>query len=411
MPQTYLYYMPQSVDLVSLPSQNMWKPYNEAAEQIIIGDHKRLWATNFLDDLKIEAVDFPFSNGVIGKVIVYEMEERQRIKNTVYNEGTKAIEQAKVEERLRELGITIRLDSFVDQATEKKVANVIREMMVEKGFQEAKVEPYHEALPGGPKTIALKFKITEGPKIKISNVDFVGNKVFSDGKIRGRMKTNKGGGFWIFPGSSVYQEDKFEEDAEAVVAFYRDQGYLQINVGQPNLKPIRDSKDGKERFMTLEIPISEGQRFRVDKFEFAGNDKVPADVMRPLFKMKTGDYYNEKKIREGFQKIQEIYGSGGHFEMTPYPEFVPEGDKVNVTIRINEGKQYFINRITFEGNTTTRDSVIRRELRLYENSVYNTEALKYSVKRLNQLGYFKPLEDQKNITTVRRRRVPTIRSI
>ena len=121
--------------------------------------------------------------------------------------------------------------------------------------------------------------------------------------------------------------------------------------------------------------------------------------MRPLFKMKTGDYYNEKQIREGFQKIQEIYGAGGHFEMTPYPEFEPEGDKVNVTIRINEGKQYFINRITFQGNTTTRDSVIRRELRLYENSVYNTEALKYSVKRLNQLGYFKPLEDQKNITT------------
>jgi outer membrane protein insertion porin family len=397
-PQTYLYYM-QVPDLVSLPSQNVWKPYNQAAEQTIIGDHKRLWATNFLDDLKIEAIDFPFSNGVIGKVIVYDMEERQRIKNTIYNEGTKAIEQSKVEERLRELGITIRLDSFVDQATEKKVANVIREMMVEKGFQEAKVEPYHEALPGGPKTVALKFKITEGPKIKISKVDFVGNKVFSDGKLKGKMKTNKGGGFWIFPGSSVYQEDKFEEDAEMVVAFYRDRGYLQIDVGQPDLKPIRDSKDGKERFMTLEIPISEGQRFRVDKFEFAGNDKVPADVMRPLFKMKAGDYYNEKKIREGFQKIQEIYGAGGHFEMTPYPEFKPEGDKVNVTIRINEGKQYFINRITFEGNTTTRDSVIRRELRLYENNVYNTEALKYSVKRLNQLGYFKPLEDQKNILT------------
>jgi outer membrane protein insertion porin family len=397
-PQTYLYYM-QVPDLVSLPSQNVWKPYNQAAEQTIIGDHKRLWATNFLDDLKIEAIDFPFSNGVIGKVIVYDMEERQRIKNTIYNEGTKAIEQSKVEERLRELGITIRLDSFVDQATEKKVANVIREMMVEKGFQEATVVPYHEALPGGPKTVALKFKITEGPKIKISKVDFVGNKVFTDGKLKGRMKTNKGGGFWIFPGSSVYQEDKFEEDAEMVVAFYRDRGYLQVDVGQPNLKMIRDSKDGKERFMTLEIPISEGDRFRVDKFEFAGNDKVPGDVMRPLFKMKAGDYYNEKKIREGFQKIQEIYGAGGHFEMTPYPEFKPEGDKVNVTIRINEGKQYFINRITFEGNTTTRDSVIRRELRLYENNVYNTEALKYSVKRLNQLGYFKPLEDQKNIVT------------
>src|SRR5688572_29303412 len=137
--QTYLYYM-QSPELISLPSQNIWKPYNEAAEQTIIGDHKRLWATNFLDDLKIEVLDFPFSNGVIGKVVVYQLEERQRIKTTVYNEGTKAIEQSNVEEKLRELGITIRLDSFVDQSTEKRVANVIRELMVAKGYQEAKVD-------------------------------------------------------------------------------------------------------------------------------------------------------------------------------------------------------------------------------------------------------------------------------
>ncbi len=395
-PQTYLYYM-QSTDLVSLPSQNVWKAYNEAAEQTIVADFKRLWATNFLDDLSIETQDYPFSNGVIGKVVLYNMEERQRIKNTVYNDGTKEIEQAKVEERLRELGITIRLDSFVDQATEKRVANVIREMMVEKGFQDAKVEPVHEALPGGPKTVALRFKVTEGPKVKISKVDIVGNKVFSDGKVRGKMKTNKGGGFWIFPGSSVYQGDKFEEDAEMITSFYREHGYLNADVGQPNLKPIKDSKDGKTRFMTLEVPVSEGTRFKVNKIDFAGNDKVPGDVMRPLFKMKTGEYYNEKRIRQGFEKIKEIYGTGGHFEMTPYPEFKPEGEKVDITIRINEGKQYFVNRITFQGNTTTRDNVIRRELRLYENSVFNTEALKYSVKRLNQLGYFKPLEDQKNI--------------
>lgn len=122
-PETYLYYIQTQP---SLPSRNEWKPFNQQTEQSLMEDFKRLWATNFLDDLKIETVDYRFSNGVIGKVIVYDMEERQRIKNTVYNDGTKEIEQAKVEERLRELGITIRLDSFVDQATEKRVANVIR---------------------------------------------------------------------------------------------------------------------------------------------------------------------------------------------------------------------------------------------------------------------------------------------
>ena len=392
--ETYLYYIQTQP---SLPSKNDWKPYNDQVERTLLEDFKRLWATNFLDDLKIETVDYTFSNGVIGKVIVYEMEERQRIKNTVYNEGTKEIEQAKVEERLRELGITIRLDSFVDQATEKKVANVIREMMVEKGFQEAKVEASHEALPAGPKAVALKFKVTEGPKVKISKVDFVGNKMFSDRKLKGRMKTNKGGGFWIFPGSGIYQEDKFEEDAEAVTAFYREKGYIQSNIGQPNLKHLRDSSDGKTRFMTLEIPVTEGTRYRVSKFDFAGNDKVPSNVLQPFFKIKTGDYYNEKRVRSGFDKIREIYGAGGHFEMVPVPDFAFDGDKVNVTLRINEGKQYFVNRITFVGNTTTRDNVIRREMRLYENGVFNTEALKFSVRRLNQLGYFKPLEDQKNI--------------
>ena len=394
--QTYLYYM-QSPDLVSLPSQKLWKPYNEKAEETIIADHKRLWATNFLDDLSIETADYTFSNGVVGKLIIYNMEERQRIKNMVYNDGTKEIEQAKVEERLRELGITIRLDSFVDQATEKRVANVVREMMVEKGFQEAKVEPVHEPMPGAPKSVALKFKVTEGPKVKISRVDFAGNKVYGDGKLKGRMKTNKGGGFWIFPGSGVYQEDKFEEDAQHIIDFYREKGYLQSDVGQPNLKFLRDSSDKKTRFMTLEIPITEGTRYRLDKFDFAGNDKVPANVLRPLFKLKAGDFYNEKRLRDGLDKAKEIYGAGGHFEMTPLPDFAFDGDKVNVTMRINEGKQYFINRITFLGNTTTRDNVIRREMRLYENAVFNTEALKFSVRRLNQLGYFKPLEDQKNI--------------
>jgi outer membrane protein insertion porin family len=395
-PQTYLYYM-KSPDLVSLPSRNEWKPYNDQAERQILQDFKQLWGTNFLDDLKIETVDYPFANGVIGKVVVYEMEERQRIKNTVYNEGTKEVEQAKIEERLRDLGITIRLDSFVDQSTEKRVANVIREMMVEKGFQEAKVEPVHEAMPGAPKSVALKFKVTEGPKVKISKVDFVGNKVFSDRKLKSKMKTNKGGGFWIFPGSGVYQEDKFEEDAQNVIDFYRQRGYLQANVGQPNLKKLRDSEDGKTRYMTLEIPTTEGTRYRVASMEFAGNDKVPATAIRPLFKLKIGDYYNEKHLREGIDKMREIYGGGGHFEMVPMPDYAYDGDRVNVTMRINEGKQYFVNRITFIGNTTTRDNVIRREMRLYENMVFNTEALKFSVRRLNQLGYFKPLEDQKNI--------------
>ena len=188
-------------------------------------------------------------------------------------------------------------------------------MLVDKGYQDAKVEPVIEPLPGGPKTVNLTFKITEGPKVKISNVDFVGNTVFADGKLKRRMKQNKGGGFLIFKGSGVYQEDKFEEDAERITEFYRERGYIEVNIGEPTLKKIKDSKDGKTRFMTLEIPVTEGRRFKVGEFGFDGNTKVPATALRPLFKLKTGDYYNEKKVRDGFDKSKEIYGAAGYFEM------------------------------------------------------------------------------------------------
>ena len=347
-PQTYLYYI-KGQDHVSLPSKNEWKPYNATVEEVFAQDFKTLWATNFLTDLSIETVDYPFSNGVVGKIVLYKMEERERIKNTVYNEGTKEIEQAKVEERLRELSITIRLDSFVDQATEKRVANVIREMMVEKGFQDAKVEAVHEPIAGSAKAVALKFKVTEGPKVKISTVDFVGNKMFGDGKLKRQMKNNKGGGFWIFRGSGVYQEDKFEEDAQNIVNFYRQRGYIQADIGQPKVKPVRDSKDGKTRYATLEIPVEEGKRFRLGEFKFQGNTKVKTEVLLPLYKLKSGDVLNIKKVIDGNNKAKEIYGVGGYMEFVPgvQPQPVVEtadsttagGDGVaNVTIDIQEGK-------------------------------------------------------------------------
>src|SRR3954467_893612 len=113
----------------------------------ILDDFKRLWATNFLDDLSIDVADYHFANGVIGKLVTYNMEERQRIKNITYinapdgkpynNEG---LDRTKFEEHLRDLSITIRLDTFVDASTEAKVSNAVREMLVDKGYQDAKVE-------------------------------------------------------------------------------------------------------------------------------------------------------------------------------------------------------------------------------------------------------------------------------
>jgi len=455
--ETYRYYIQTPV---SRPSENKWVPYDDDTEKAILDDFKRLWGTSFLDDLSIETLDYTFSNGVIGKIIVYDMEERQRVKIVDYD-GNKHVETNKIDEKLKDENAQIRLDSFLDQALITKVKGIVLDMEAEKGYEFATVTPQVKPIEGGTKTVHLTFLITEGPKVKIHEVAFVGNKAMSSRALKRQMKNNKQRWFLSFITSrGTYQKAKYEEDADKVVSHYRDNGYIAVRVGEPELKYLEDSKDKETRWVQLRVPISEGERYRVASVNFDGNKVVKADYLRTLFKVKPGDWYSDKVIRKGLEKAQEVYGSVGYWEFTGYPDLRPEGQgnpeapdapktdqavnapdapkpdqakavdgtdgqaatppaagnqeppkkgaavtpparkgppRVDVTVRLQEGKQYFVHRITFEGNTTTRDNVVRREMRLYEGGVFNTEALKLSVKRINQLGYFKKLEGGKEL--------------
>ncbi len=419
-PATYLYYIQLKP---SAPSQGLWTPYDEAAEKAIHDDFYRLWNTNFLDNVSVDTRDYKFSNGVIGKLVTYNMEERQRVKFGPDFVGSKQLDTTKIDEKLKELNLQIRLDTFLDAGLVKKVGGVVQDMMKEKGFQNAEVTPEIKEVPGGPKLVHLTYTISEGPKIKIQSIHFIGNKAISGGTLKGQMKDNKERSFWarMFAGLSTYQEAKFDEDAEKVVEYYRDHGYVTARVGAPELKLVRDSGDKKTRYIDLRIPVVEGNRYKVGEFTFDGNTVVKSADLRPMFKVESGKYYSEKTIRKGLEKAREAYGAGGYFEFTGYPDYkfrdqpnpaepqtpdalnaeAPNATNgppiVDVTVRLQEGKQFFVNRLTFTGNTTTRDNVIRREVRLVEDGVFNTEMLKYSIKRLNQLGYFKPLEGNKDV--------------
>jgi outer membrane protein insertion porin family len=417
---TYLYYI-EMKSKISRPSEDKWVPYDDSIEQVLREDFKRLWATNFLDDLAIEVQDYVFPNGVVGKNIIYNMEERQRIKIVDY-EGLKKVDQSKIEEKLKEKSISVRLDSFIDPGLIRRVTGVVRELYAAEGYQFAEVKPEIKEVEGGPKLVHVTFHVTEGPKVKIREIDFVGNKQVGSGTLSRKMKENKGRGFFSFiKGGGTYKEDKFADDAQAIVDAYRDEGYINAQVGQPEMKTVEDSADGKTRWIQLRVPITEGRKYKVGNFSIEGNKVVKSEALRPFFKVAQGETYSQKKIKKGLEKAQEAYGSIGYMEFTAFPDLQPrdgtrnsEGDGaagppapagpsdqtklegepvVDVTMRVDEGKQYFINRITFVGNTTTRDNVIRRELRLYEAGVFNTAALKDSVRRLNQLGYFKPLEN------------------
>ena len=407
-PQTYLYYIQTQA---SRGSDGVWVPYNEDTEQTLLADFKRLWGTSFLDNLRIEVLDEPYPNGVVGKRIIFHMEERPRVKIVDYPES---VDRTKLDEKMKEANISLRLDSFLDQGVIRRAEGVIRNLMAEKGHQFAEVRSRTEELPGGPKLVRVVFEADEGPKVKVRDIEFVGNNQVSDRALKRRMKETKEHWFlsWI-TGRGTYQEAKFEEDAEKVEEYYRERGYIQARVGTPEIRTIEDSKDKETRWVQLRVPVTEGNRYRVGAVSFDGNKVVDTKFLQPLFKLDSGEYYSEKDVRKGFEKAREIYGAAGYFEFTGYPdmEFLepaqgpvegPAQPTVNITMRLSEGDQYFVNRITFTGNTTTRDNVIRREMRLVEGAPFSTEALKYSIRRLNQLGYFQNLEQSPNAVDVQK---------
>jgi outer membrane protein insertion porin family len=408
-PETYLYYLHLRP---SRPSQGEWVTYDESTRTTIREDFRRLWATGFLDDLRIESDDYTFANGVVGKIVTYNLEERARIRLVRY-EGTGDLEQNKIDEELRDKDAAIKLDTFIDQGLIRRARTILRDLEAQKGYAAAEVTSTLEPIPGGPKLVQLVFTVNRGPKLVIRDVSFIGNRAIPDGTLKGVLKGNRPQGLLsLVSKRGAYDETAYADDAQKVEDFYRDHGYVAVRVGQPEVRTLDDSPDGKTRWVQLRIPVYEGRRYKVGTVSFDGQKIVRTEALQAIFKLKTGQWYQQELIRKGLTKAREIYGSIGHMEFTGYPDLkrrdqaepategttlpAPTGDEgpaiVDVVMRIAEGPRYVINRISFRGNTTTRDDVIRRELMLYEGGVFDTNALKNSVRRLNALGYFKTLE-------------------
>ena len=428
-PATYLYYMEIDAHL-SQPTQGVFIPYTEAMEEIVLADFWRLWDTRFLSDLWIEVEDDPFENGVEGVRVIFNLEERERVKLVNYT-GSDELNRGDIEDMLDGTGLRLRLDSFIDPQTVSRIEAALRQMFAEKGYQFADVSHEITAVAGGPKLVHVTFHMSEGPKVQIKKIGFVGNQVMSDRSLKRKMKGTKER-WWLsfISGRGTYQPAKFEEDAERIEGHYRNKGYIFAQVGQPEVTYLARSPDGKTQGVELRIHVSEGKRYRVGDVTFDGNTVVTAAGLEQLLKLKPGEFYNEEEVRDGILQAREVYGAYGYYEFSAFPDLqareeAPNGTGtdapetsarrdadpiVDVTMRIQEGTQYFVNRITFVGNLTTHDEVIRREMRLVENGVFDSEALKYTVRRLNQLGYFEPLdedalrveqaeqENQKNVT-------------
>ncbi len=523
--ETYLFYM-EIAKNVSAPSQGRWVPYTEDTEKMLRADFYRLWATDFLDDLKIEVVDEPWSNGVIGKRAIFRMVERPRVRIVTF-EGSKELKRTDIDTAMVDMDIAIRLDSFLDLQAAKRVEGLVETMFSANGFQFAEVTHTVEPIDSAANAVKLTFNMDQGPKVQVQSIEFDGNDQIDDGTLKSQMKQIKER-WWLswMTGRGTYKEALFDQDADLIVAHYLDQGYIDAAVGSPeteyldvleDLDPVQslsqlselaktsdryaelavatarhfgmprrsyfelgmrkdaamrwlrreiaserqteegvvgqlngvvaDADDDTTRRMRLSIPVDEGQRYRVGEVRFDGNSVVTDFGIQAMFAgLRPGEYYSQAVVTAALEGSREMYGSIGYTDLTIFPdlqrrnapdaadgpaadnpEVEPEAEAgsdtasdvsgipgegasgdadaerpthidgdpvVDVTIRIEEGEQQYVNRITFVGNESTQDEVIRRELQLVENGVFSTSALKTSILRVNQLGFFEPFEEE-----------------
>ena len=270
--------------------------------------------------------------------------------------------------------------------------------------------------PGG---VDIVFAIDEGPKVKVGGIDLQGNNVFSDQAIIRVMKNLKPIGIphsILFENlfARTYDSTKVEEDAERIRQFYQSKGYFMARVishsekvedvfGRRMLIPFEKSKKpGKEAYVTM--VIDEGSKYTLRNFNFVGMKlfKTPDLIARQVFGMAPGDTFSTEKLQKGIDNLKKLYGDFGYIDFVPSPdpEAVPGKPQIDLTVDVDEGHQFFVRRIDFQGNQTTRDRVIRRELLIDEGDLFSNRLWETSILRLNQLGYFDPLkaEDAATIT-------------
>jgi outer membrane protein insertion porin family len=356
-------------------------------------DFRRLWETGFLDDLLLDVRDGPR-----GKVVSFVVKERRRVQIVDFR-GNKTVTTTNIEDKLKEKDARIKIDTFYDAAKARRVEGIVKEMLVEAGHPSATVR--HETKVLGASGTQISFVIDEGPKAKVKTIQFSGNSVFSDSALRHHMKKIKEAGFWNLSwigGKTTYTEEKWAEDQKNLRGFYLDNGYVTAEVGEPKIS-YSDGKSGSfkkkpVKWITLDVPVSEGDQYKIGSISFEGLKVFKEPFARGFFKLQPGETYRESTFKKGFDKLRDVYGSFGYFQWTGFTKRTPNHEKkiVDVVISMDEDKQYFVGQLHFSGNDTTRDKVIRREVYLNEGDVFNTEALKLSIKRINQLGYFKEME-------------------
>jgi outer membrane protein insertion porin family len=336
---------------------------------IVRDDIKRIYRLGYF-----ERVDAYYEETTPGHVVViFEMNERPRVKEVVF-EGRRKMKRKTIEEVVK-----VAAGERLSLSRLKADVEAMKKLYYEKGYRFADVSYRLEDVRGGVK---VTYAITEGPKAVVKGIIVEGNDALSDWYILNKVMKTKVDRFY---NTKILDEDVLEEDFRRIAEAYANRGYVRAKVVDHKV----DYRN-KRSAIFLTIDVEEGKLYRTGELHFSGNEKYDTDELAGRIDWRPGKPFSEKKLDEGADSIRTLYKNNGYLfaVVEASQEIDEEAAAVNATVRINEDRPAHVRLIDISGNVSTRDKVIRREMRLEPGDIYKENKLIRSVQRLHNLGYF-----------------------
>ncbi len=334
---------------------------------------KTLFATGLFADVAIDRR---------GQDLVVRVVENPIINRVIF-EGNSALDDEKLREEIQAAPRGI----FTAARVQSDVQRIL-ELYRQSGRFSANVEPNYKPLDQN--RVDLIFEITEGPVTGVRAINFIGNEVYSDSRLRSEIVTKQSRWWRFFSSNDNYDPGRLEFDRELLRQFYQNNGYYDFRV----VSAVADLTPDREDFYVT-FTLDEGEQYNFGEIQVeTALDKLNAEALKRTVPFQEGELYRGDAIEDAIDSLTYAAGIAGYAFVDIRPRIVanPEDNTVDVTFAIDEGPRVYIERIDIVGNTRTLDRVIRRELRISEGDAFNRVLLDRSRNRARALGYFKEVE-------------------
>lgn len=351
----------------------------------ITRDAQALWDLGLFDDIVFTAE----AVGTQEVDLQVRVKERPAIGKVVF-EGNDALENSDLDEK-----VSLRTGEVLSVPGVQRQVGRLRDAYAEEGYFLASVRYELSELENNE--VEVRFIIDEGEEVAVRSVRFVGNENLSPEDIQSFMRTSATGFFSFIASDDTFNRQYFEEDVQRIQALYYDRGYLAVEVGTPkvDLTPDRQHID-------ISIPIKEGPRFRIGRLSIAEVNEDGEEVepiggrrkLRELLDIEPDDWFSRSSIAQSLLSITRVYRDEGYAkaELSPQTDLDIAEETVDVVVSIQRGPPVRIERINIEGNTKTRDQVIRRNIEIVEGDLYSQSAVEEARRRITALGFFERVD-------------------